>query len=66
MQLPDPKRILERRIAIFADELAMERQRIRDWAVAQAVLSICWSIEDIGTFRQVDMELAQLLASIKQ
>jgi streptomycin 6-kinase len=65
MQRPDPKRILKRRIAILADELAMERQRIRDWAVAHTVLSVCWWIEDIGTFRPEDMEIAQLLASVK-
>jgi streptomycin 6-kinase len=35
-----------RRIAIFSDLLGLDRERIRGWAVAQAVLSAWWCVED--------------------
>jgi streptomycin 6-kinase len=35
-----------RRIATFAGVLNLDPERIRDWALAQAVLSAWWSIED--------------------
>jgi len=64
LQCSDPHRLLERRIAIFAEELSLSRQRIRDWATAQAVLSVWWSIEDTGKCDTVMLECAQVLASI--
>jgi streptomycin 6-kinase len=45
---PDPVPLAARRIAILAEELGFERSRIRGWALAQAVLSAWWSIEDEG------------------
>jgi streptomycin 6-kinase len=35
-----------RRIAILSDVLGLDRERIRSWAVAQAVLSAWWCVED--------------------
>jgi streptomycin 6-kinase len=35
-----------RRIAIFAERLGVERQRILGWFIGQTVLSVCWLIED--------------------
>jgi len=46
--MPQPARILVRRIAQLADELDLDRARIRGWAVAQAVLASLWSFEDHG------------------
>jgi streptomycin 6-kinase len=43
---PDPKPLLARRIAQMAGELGVERERVRGWGVAQAVLSACWFLED--------------------
>jgi streptomycin 6-kinase len=40
----DPKR-QSRRIDILAEELGLERDLIVQWAVAQAVLSVWWSLE---------------------
>ena len=37
--------LLDRRLDIFADELQYDRRRLRDWAIAHAVLSACWSAE---------------------
>jgi streptomycin 6-kinase len=41
----DPK-IMERRVAIFAERLAVDRSRILGWYVGQSVLSACWLVED--------------------
>lgn len=46
---PNRKRILERRIEIFAEAFALEPQNLRNWAFAEAVLSAWWTIEDGGT-----------------
>ena len=40
--------ILDRRIAIFSEILGFERERIRSWAYAQAVLCAWWALEDNG------------------
>jgi streptomycin 6-kinase len=40
--------ILSCRLDIFAAELALDRERLRRWGVAQAVLSAWWSYEDHG------------------
>ncbi|MEJ0012024.1 MAG: aminoglycoside phosphotransferase family protein [Bauldia sp.] len=37
---------MARRVAIFAERLAVERERVLGWFVGQTVLSICWQIED--------------------
>ncbi len=43
---PDPAATTARRVAIFADELGLDRQRIHQWNLAQAVLSAWWTFED--------------------
>ncbi|MFN8423788.1 MAG: aminoglycoside phosphotransferase family protein [Anaerolineae bacterium] len=40
--------ISTRRVAILAEALGVERERIAAWGAAQAVLSAWWSIEDHG------------------
>jgi streptomycin 6-kinase len=40
--------VLDRRLDLFADELGYDRARLRDWAIAHAVLSACWSAEAAG------------------
>jgi streptomycin 6-kinase len=37
---------MSRRVAIFAERLGVERERILGWFIGQTVLSACWSIED--------------------
>jgi len=66
MKLPQPGRTLARRIDQFAEKLGFERARIRDWAVAQAVLSVWWGIEDFGYVEDEALAIAELLASIKR
>jgi streptomycin 6-kinase len=38
-------RLPRRRLDILADELEYDRTRRRDWSLAYAVLSACWSAE---------------------
>ncbi len=64
--------ILARRIDQFADELKFDRVRIRDWALAQAVLSGWWCIEDLSVEQSMQddswrpvLQCAELLASIR-
>lgn len=39
-------RLIDRRIAILTEGLEIERERICEWAIAHAVLSAWWGIED--------------------
>jgi streptomycin 6-kinase len=66
MSYPQPGRVLARRIDQLAEELGFERTRIRDWAVAQAVLAAWWGIEDFGYVNEEMMAIAELLAAIKR
>ncbi|MCA9919066.1 MAG: phosphotransferase [Anaerolineales bacterium] len=43
---PEIKRITARRLDILAETLEMDRKRLRQWSLAQAVLSAWWSYED--------------------
>lgn len=43
---PTTRALTACRIATFAGTLGLDPERIRDWALAQAVLSAWWSIED--------------------
>ena len=42
----DAVQITSRRIDILSERLGFERERIREWGIAHAVLSAWWSIED--------------------
>ena len=64
LQDSDPRRLLTRRIAILSDELDIERQRIRDWAIAQGVLAAWWDVEDSGKLNEPMLAYAQIVASI--
>ncbi|MDI6769489.1 MAG: aminoglycoside phosphotransferase family protein [Anaerolineales bacterium] len=44
----DAVRISERRIAILAERLDFDRQRIRAWAMAHSVLSAWWDLAENG------------------
>src|SRR6266852_6724056 len=65
---PQPVHVMARRVEQLAGELGLDRSRVRDWGLAQAVLSMWWSIEDFGHLEDYDMETlacAELLAAIK-
>lgn len=63
---PDVKRITARRLDILAETLDMDRERLRQWSLAQAVLSAWWSYEDGGDFADCEatMHLAAVLAAL--
>jgi len=58
-------RIEERRIKQLAEELGFDAKRLRDWGLAQAVLSAWWSIEDTGEGWEEAMRIAQALSEIQ-
>lgn len=66
---PDPARYLDpavqrRRIAVLADELGVDPQRVAGWGAAQAVLSAWWTYEDGGTGWQSTLACAGTLLQI--
>ena len=65
LDLPYPGQILARRIDQFSEQLGFERARIRDWALAQAMLSAWWSMEDSGELSVFSITCAELLAAIR-
>jgi len=66
LDAPQAVRVLTRRIDQLSEILDLERSRVRDWAMAQAVLSMWWTIEDGGSISQDQLTCAELLASIKR
>lgn len=61
---PDLPRLFARRVDILAEELALDRQRIIAWSLAQAVLSAWWSIEDRGMGWEEAIEVAEILSRL--
>ncbi len=45
LDLPDPGRVLARRLDILTERLELDGSRLRAWAWATAVLSAAWSVE---------------------
>jgi streptomycin 6-kinase len=62
---PNPARVTERRVALLAEELGLERARVRGWGLAQAVLSVWWSIEDEGEPGEFGLAVAEVLAATR-
>ena len=56
-------RVTERRISILAERLGFERERIRKWGLAHAVLSAWWSLEDNAAWEYA-MDCARLLSKV--
>ena len=53
----------ERRIDILHERLGFERERIREWGLAHAILSAWWSIED-NTGWEYALNFAELVADL--
>jgi streptomycin 6-kinase len=64
-RVPNPRKLLARRIDQLAEELVMERERIRGWGLAQCMLSCWWHVED-GYREPPPSELAcaEIMASL--
>jgi streptomycin 6-kinase len=65
LETPDPRRTMERRVAQLADELGVDRTRVRAWGLGQAVLSAWWSIEDHGHGWEPAIACAELLKAVE-
>lgn len=64
-QDPDPWRLQARRIAMLAEALGLDRERLRAWGVAQAVLSAWWSLEDHGHGWEEAIACAEILSAAR-
>lgn len=54
---------MKRRIDILHEHLGFERERIREWTLAHAILSAWWGIED-NTGWEYSMAFAEMIASL--
>jgi streptomycin 6-kinase len=61
---PDARQCTERRMAILAERLGMERERIRLWAVAHAVLSACWDLDEQGRGGEYSIACAKMFMQV--
>src|SRR5437588_934797 len=65
LSLPDPKPLMARRIDQLSAELGFDRERIYDWGLSQAVLSVVWGVEDTGKLENEGLYFVELMAAIK-
>jgi streptomycin 6-kinase len=56
--------ILEQRLAIFSNELRIERERLAGWAFCHAVLSALWDFEESAEWTGT-VRLAQILGQLR-
>jgi streptomycin 6-kinase len=63
---PKPAAVLRRRLDILAEALDYEWDRLRQWAIAYAVLSSCWNAENHGQGWQSEMVMAQTLIDLRR
>lgn len=48
MKQTNAQEIIARRLSLFAKELGYDRERLKKWSFVQAVLSACWSDEEVN------------------
>jgi streptomycin 6-kinase len=61
---PDLKAVTKRRLDQISDLTGFDRERIRGWAIACAVLSSWWSFDGHGKANQADLAVAGQLLSL--
>lgn len=59
LEQPNPGTITKQRLALFAQLLHMDQQRLWQWSYVQAVLAGCWAMQDGQT--NPDMALAEAI-----
>jgi streptomycin 6-kinase len=64
LQMPQPGRVMQRRIDVLAEQLGFDRARLIGWGFAQAVLSAWWSYEDHGHGWEPAIAVAELLGEV--
>jgi streptomycin 6-kinase len=57
------RQMTRRRIDILHERLGFERERIREWGLAHAVLSACWGIED-NTGWEYSLAFAEMITEL--
>lgn len=62
---PGAKQKIERRLRQLSEELGLERERLRGWALAQAVLAAYWGLEDSGRVWGEALAFAEILSGIR-
>lgn len=60
----DPVRAMRRRVEAVANLTGFDAERVRSWALAQAVLSEIWTADDPDRASHLDLRAARLLHSI--
>ena len=63
LDAPRPGKVLERRVDLLSEELGLERARVRNWGIAQAVLAAYWGLEDGGRVWGEALVFAELLSA---
>lgn len=63
LELPDPAGATNRRLDQFAEELSFDRERLRGWGMAQAVMSTLWSLESGMERWRWGAEAAELMSA---
>jgi streptomycin 6-kinase len=63
LDVPQPERVMRRRLDILAAELGIDRQRILGWASAFAILSAWWCLEDGTSDWEYPIACASLLVN---
>lgn len=61
----DYKKLEAARIIQFSDELGFDKERILNWAFANAVISILWFLEDEGELKDIYLENSHLIDKIR-
>jgi streptomycin 6-kinase len=64
LKMKDYQPMIRRRIDILHERLGFERERIREWGLAHAILSAWWSIED-HTGEEYALAFADMIADLE-
>ncbi|MFL5991361.1 MAG: aminoglycoside phosphotransferase family protein [Rubrobacteraceae bacterium] len=62
---PRPGKVMERRIDLLSEELGLDRERVRGWGLAGAVLAAYWGLEDSGQVWEEALVFARLLSELR-
>ncbi len=65
LAMPHPERVLDRRLRVLSEMLGFDRERLRAWGLAQAVLAAWWSLEDHGRGWETWIACAMLLDRLR-
>jgi streptomycin 6-kinase len=65
LRTPRPGKVMERRIDLLSEELGFDRERVRGWGLAQAVLAAYWGLQDSGQVWGEALGFAELLSALR-